>query len=314
MNKNLQKKNKVIVVVFLVLLVSIVWILIGTSNLNYSVQNMTATSEQKDSCEGEIEIFFLNFNSHMKREDFQKEMTTNKNLVNGLNPIVFGGQKLEFSINPYFNKNGCLSSVELYAELQFGDTRSFDILEMAFCDSLVELFESKYGFLHFSDSVATGLHMTGENPVQEAIDALAGIKSNIPYWVNVYAYKGCRNDLDKNGKLFIIDSYTYLKREANDYELDLEKSKDIDVVTSARYKNYFTRDSLVQIKIITSFYDHQVGYGEPKIKSSRSRVKMVYYSKRYLIEEIERKSIEIEKKRKLQEKRDSIVNTNKLRI
>ena len=314
MNKNLLKEKKVIVIVFLVFLVAIFWTLVGTLNLNFSEQNMPVTTVQKDSCEGDIEIFFLNFNSHMKREDFEKEKTTNKNLVNGLNPIVFSGQKLEFSINPYFNKNGCLSSVELYAELQFGNTPSFDILEMAFCDSLVQLFESKYGSLYYSDSVATGLHLTGEPGMQEAIDELSGIHSNLPFWVSAYAYKGCHNDIDENGKLFKIDSYTFLKREAYDYEFDLEKLKDIDVVKSARYKNYFTRDSLVQIKIVTSFYDHQNGYGEPKMKSSRSRVKMVYYSKRFLIEETERKLSEIEKKRKLQEKRDSIVDTNKFRI
>jgi hypothetical protein len=306
----------------LIVIVLVVWI---QNPLNDpTVKNTVDPIAEIAQCEGSMETFFLGFNSHMKQADFDKELSSNSSLINGRNPMEFDGHTVEFNIKPAYNKNGCLSSVELYAEVQFGSDALSDKEELDFCNSMLGLFQMEYGQMTVQDSLADNLknaegrclNQTMEAITGQPIEALTGkpyvtYKTKIPAWVCQHAYFGTGSRISSDGNLYINDPYNLSNRvQASSYELDLEKQKAIDILTSARYRYFKSADELVHLQIVTSYYSHQDGYSLPKQNTSVSSVRITYYSKRYYAEVEAQNNTKKSTQMKEQIKRDSLAKTN----
>jgi len=305
-----------------IVIVLVVWI---QNPLNDpTVKNTLDPTAEIAQCEGSMESFFLGFNSHMKQEDFDKELSSNTSLINGKNPMEFGGHTVEFNIKPIFNQKGCLNSVVLYAEVQFGSDALSDTEELEFCNSLLGLFQTEYGQMVLIDSLADNLkdvdgrcsNQTMEAITGQTIEAITGkpqvtYKSKIPAWVCQYAYLGTGSRISSDGRLYISDPYNPSNRvQASSYELDVEKQKAIDILRSARYRYFKSIDDLVHVQIVTSSYSHQNGYSLPKRNTSKSAVRVTYYSKRYYTEAAAQNNSGKDSQQQEQIKRDSLAKTN----
>ena len=306
----------------LIVIVSVVWI---QNPLNdATAKNTPDPIVEGGQCAGSMETFFLGFNSHMKQADFDKELSSNSSLINGRNPMEFDGHRVEFNIKPLYNKDGCLSSVELDAGVQFGSDALSDKEELEFCNSLLALFQTEYGQMAFIDSLADNLknaegrcsNQTMEAITGQSIEALTGkpnvtYKTKIPAWVCQYAYFGTGSRISSDGNLYINDPYNLSNRvQASSYELDLEKQKAIDILKSAHYRYFRTTDDKVHLQIVTSNYSHQDGYSLPKRNTSISAVRVTYYSKRYYTEALAQNSSIKDRQQQEQIKRDSLAKTN----
>jgi hypothetical protein len=217
-----------------------------------------------------------------------------------------------------------LSSVELYAEVQFGSDAQSDKAELDFCNSMLDLFQTEYGQMTVQDSLADNLkdvygrcsNQFMEAATGQSIEAVTGIphesyKTKIPSWVCQYAHVGIGTRISNDGKLYMNDPYNLSNRvQASADELEVEMSKAIDILYSAHYRYLRTTDDKLHLQIVTSSYSHQDGYRLPKRNTSISAVRVTYYSTRYYTEaEAQNNSIK-ERQQQEQSKRDSLAKTN----
>lgn len=290
-------------------------------------------SVMEQACDTVNDTIYMNFHSNMKINDFTKELENNSNIENGKSTLDFKDYKIPFTITPDYN--GCLTTINLDAELQFGTEKSEDKAEEEFIEYLIQTLQNKYGPLILNDQSSykepSNKNYYTEHDIKTLKESI-GFDREVaisefnrqgrtwlfdkPKWADLYTYSGCSNALNKNGELYIeyFSGLTKKRRVATPEELETEKMKNIDVLTSASYKSYSNIKKEINIIIVTSHYTHQTYYKGPKINTQRSRIILDYYTERYWRELIKQKEMKQEAKKKEKQLKDSLLNSNHVKL
>ncbi len=305
----------------------------GNQSIQPSNNTKKNVAAMEKACDPVNDTIYMNFHSNMKINDFTKELENNSNIENGNIILDFKDYKIPFTITPDYN--GCLTAINLDAEIQFGHSKSSDNDEKIFCEYLKSELEKKYGVLKQNgDSTYIEPHTKDyvwEQSIQENIRILGFDRESlitmykkngqtrilkVSNWVPKYTYYGCKSYLDERGnyKSPLVFGEPIGKKETNQEDIDKEKRKPIDTIISAKYNSYTTNDKNVELIIVTTFYNHQDYFNDEKKFTQKTRVIINYYSARHWKEK--EKKVKKEKEKEQQEviKSDSVLKENQKRL